>query len=313
MLLLQDCFRKFNSYLRLERDYSKATIISYRRDFADFLEFLEYEGIEPELENITTPILRDFITYLVERKDLSPNSIRRKFHSLRSFFKFVTSQEYIVKNPSLPILPPKKKLVIPVYLPEEDLRALLDAPTKDRSRRTWFRDKLILETFAFTGIRRQELLDLEWRDVNFNEGTMKVRGGKGDKDRILPLPPSLQQGLEAYKSVQTVTDMTPVFLSVNNKRITSTPLQQMFKHYIKVAGLEGKGYSIHKLRHSYATLLMQQGVDLVSIQELLGHSDINATRIYLHTDANRLRDSMMKHPLLEGHHSNLFNTVSHGH
>ncbi len=297
-MLLEAVFKKFSSYLRLERDYSKATVVAYRRDFQDFLNFLSKEDIEPELEIITTPILRDYITYLSEEKSSSPNSIRRKFNSLRSFFKFATTQEYILKNPTLPVVPPKKKRVLPIYIPEDELRSLLDAPTKKGRSRTWLRDRLILQTFAFAGLRRQELIDLNWGDISFREGTMRVRG-KGDKERLVPLPPQLLRDLEMFKSMQDVTDLTPVFRSVNGKRLTPWPLRRLFARYIKLAGLEGKGYTIHKMRHSYATLLMQQGVDVMTIQELLGHADLTATKIYIHTDTRHLKDSVMKHPLLQ--------------
>ncbi|WP_029419964.1 tyrosine-type recombinase/integrase [Alicyclobacillus macrosporangiidus] len=298
-MLLEDVFKKFTSYLRLERDFSKATVIAYRRDFHDFLEFLSRENIDPELENITTPMIRDYVVYLSEEHNLSPNSIRRKLNSLRSFFKYATTQEYISKNPALPVVPPKKKKVLPVYIPADELRKLLNAPMQQGRSRTWLRDKLILETFAFTGIRRQELINLEWRDINFREGTLKVRSGKGDKDRLIPLPPQLLRDLEMFKSMQDVSDFTPVFRSVNGRRLTPWPLRRLFERYIKLAGLEGKGYTIHKMRHSYATLLMQQGVDVTTIQELLGHADLTATKIYIHTDAVHLRNSIMKHPLLQ--------------
>ncbi|MBX6354063.1 MAG: tyrosine-type recombinase/integrase [Thermoflavifilum sp.] len=297
-MLLEDAFRKFVSYLRVEKDCSKATVVAYRKDFEDLLEFLHDQRIQPELETITTPLLREFVTYLAEQRNLSPNSVRRKINTLRSFFKFAHTQEYIDKNPILPIVPPKKKHTLPIYIPEDELQRLLAAPLSPPRTRNWFRDKLILETFAFTGIRRQELINLEWQDINFHEGTLKVRSGKGDKDRIIPLPPSLLRDLEVLKSMHPVTDRSPVFRSAGGGRISPWPLRRMFEFYIRKAGLGGKGYTIHKLRHSFATLLIQQGVDVVSVQELLGHADITATKIYVHTDAGHLRRSVLRHPLL---------------
>jgi len=227
-MLLPDCHKKFLSYLRLERDFSKQTVVSYRIDFNHFLTFLEKQSIAPELESITTPIIREFITYMAHDLDFSPNSIRRRIHSLKSFFKFCMTQEYIEKNPTLAVSVPKKRQVLPVYISEEDLKKLLQAPLENGLRRTRIRDWLILRTFALTGLRRQELLNLEWRDIHFRDGTLTVRSGKGDKDRMIPIPPPLIADLQMFKDLNDVTDYTPVFRSVTGKKLGPRPLSAMF-------------------------------------------------------------------------------------
>ncbi|MCL6577542.1 tyrosine-type recombinase/integrase [Kyrpidia sp.] len=297
---LEDCHKKFLSYLRLERDYSKLTIKSYRTDFRHFLDFLEKKGIDPELENVTTPIIREFILYMAEDLGFSPNSIRRRIHSLKSFFKFCQTQDYIEKNPALAVQVPKKKRVLPIYITRDDMDKLLRAPLEMGSSRTRIRDWLILQTFAQTGIRRQELINLEWRDIDFRECTLKVRSGKGDKDRIIPIPPQLAADLQMFKNSQgkSVTDRTPVFRSATGKKLGPRPINTIFDKYVRLAGLEDKGYTLHKIRHSFATFLLQQNVSLVEIQELLGHADISSTRVYLHTDARHLREAVMKNPIL---------------
>ncbi|MCL6633240.1 MAG: tyrosine-type recombinase/integrase [Alicyclobacillus herbarius] len=299
-MLLVDCHKKFLSYLRLERDCSKLTIISYRIDFWHFLDFLEHESVEPELENITTPLIREFITYMAQDLGFSANSIRRRIHSLKSFFKFCQSQEYIDKDPTLGISVPKKRQTIPVYITQEDLETLLRTVLEQGSPRTRVRDWLILRTFALTGIRRQELINLEWRDISFRDGTLTVRSGKGNKDRVIPLPPELITDLRMFKDAQSgpITEHTPVFRSVTGKKLGPRPVNTMFEKYVKFAGLEGKNYTLHKIRHSFATFLLQQNVSLVEIQELLGHADISSTRVYLHTNPSRLKNAVLKNPIL---------------
>ncbi|QQE77302.1 tyrosine-type recombinase/integrase [Alicyclobacillus sp. SO9] len=295
---LDDCHHKFLQYIRLELDYSKATVISYRTDFRQFFGFLESQGSCPEIEDITTPMIREYIYFLSEDRGLHPNSIRRKIHSLSSFFKFCYTEEYISKNPMLRVTAPKKRQPVPIYLPAPDLQKLMDAPMAKGKERTKLRDTLILKTFVFTGIRRSELLKLNWEDIDFIDQTVKIHG-KGSKERLIPLPPQLVAELQIYKDSQRVSLASPVFRSVTGRRLSGRILSEMFHRYERKAGIEGKGYSIHKMRHSFATLLLQSDVSVVEIQKLMGHSDISSTLIYAHTTAQRLQDAVQKHPLLD--------------
>ncbi|QQE77267.1 tyrosine-type recombinase/integrase [Alicyclobacillus sp. SO9] len=298
-MLLVDCHKKFLSYLRLEKDYSKETVKSYRIDFNHFLKFLDKENAEPELEKVTTPMIRDFITYMAHDLGFHPNTIRRRIHSLKSFFKFCMTQEYIEKNPTLAVSVPKKRQALPIYISQDDLMQLIQAPLEYGGQRTRIRDWLMLRTLALTGLRRQELLNLQWRDVCLRDSNILVRNGKGDKDRLIPIPSALVDDLRMYKDMRVTTDYAPVFPSVSGKRLGPRPLSSMFTKYVHLAGLDGKHYSPHKIRHSFATFLLQKNVSLIEIQELLGHADITSTRIYLHTNSNRLKDAVMSNPILE--------------
>jgi site-specific recombinase XerD len=295
---LEDCHHKFCMHMRLERDCSKQTIISYRTDFRQFLSFLELKGIPSDIESITTSVVRDYIFYMAEERGLDRNSIRRKIHSLRSFFRYACREEYVEKDPTLRIAVPKKKKPIPIYLSAEDLQKLIEAPMSVGKERTKLRDTLILKTLAFTGIRRSELVGLNWGDIDFNSQTMKVHG-KGDKERVIPLPPPLCAELDMYRQLKGASSTSPVFTSITGRRLTGRIITELFHRYEKKAGIDGKGYTVHKIRHSFATLLLQNNVSVVEIQKLMGHSDISSSLIYLHTTAQRLQDAVQKHPLLD--------------
>jgi site-specific recombinase XerD len=293
---LENLFRDFTDYLISERNSSKLTIEAYKRDFNIFLTFLSINSIEKNIDFINTQIIRRYISYMKDTKSYSSATIRRKINSLRSFFNFLMSQEYITKNPMAPVSAPKKPDIIPIYLPVKDLNRLLSMP-EIHSRDNKLRDKLILELFAFTGIRRQELINLNYSNVDFANQTITVRCGKGQKDRIIPITEPLVTDLWDYLQFRLPLINEALIISSNGNRISVTALEQLFRRYVQLAGLSGKGYTIHKLRATYASLLLQNGCDLISIQQLLGHKDLNSTRVYSHTSVEHLKSAVQKHPL----------------
>lgn len=295
-MLLEDCFKEFIDYLKSEKNASKYTIENYTSDFDIFLHFLLSQGIEPGIDTITPPILRRYIAYLKNDKDYMVETIRRKIHSIKSYFNFLYSQEYISKNPTAGIHAPKSPDRLPIYLDANELKKLIAATMKHPSENS-LRNKCAIETLIFTGLRRSELLFLDWDDIDFKSNTIKVRCGKGKKDRIVPISEPLISDLWAYLQSRLPLKNNAVFISSKGTRMSTTPLNQMFKRYLKISGLDGKGYTIHKLRHSYASLLLQNGADLKSIQELLGHSDMNSTKIYAHTNMTHLKEQVRKFPL----------------
>lgn len=293
---METCFKSYVGYLRAEKDASERTVSSYAQDFDIFLYFLDKEGISHTIEKVTTVIIRRYIVFLKADKEYSVESIRRKINSLRSFYKFLLSQEYIEKNPMAPITAPKRPERLPIYLKTEEIKQLISMPFK-YSADNKLRDKCMIETFVFSGVRRSELLALNWQDIDFGQNTITVMNGKGKKQRIIPITEPLISDLWAYLQTRLPLQDNAVFISSNGTRLSVTALSQLFQRYLKLAGFKGKGYTIHKLRHSYATLLLQNGVDLISIQHLLGHSDLNTTRVYTHTDMNYLQNEVKKFPL----------------
>lgn len=291
-----ETYQEFINYLSAEKDISTSTKVNYSSDFDIFLKFLHQNGLKPELQTITTPIIRKYLSYLKITKSYSNNTMRRKIHSLSSFFKFLIEQEYIEKNPMLPVHAPKLEQKLPIYLKENEIKKLISMPFK-HSRNNQLRDKCILETLAMTGIRRQELLGLDWQYIDFGTKTITVINGKGKKQRVIPITDPLVSDLWAYLQTRLPLTSNAVYLSGEGNRLSTTAIEQLFKRYISLAGLNGKGYTIHKLRHSYASLLVQNNVSILSVQQLLGHSDLNSTKIYSHVNTNFLREEVKKFPL----------------
>lgn len=296
MYNIEDLFDEFLNYLKAEKNASKSTITSYSTDFFVFLTFLKNNKITLDVEKIRTPDLRRYITHLKIEKKYKVRTIRRKIHSLSSFFKYLLEMEYIMKNPMLPIHAPKEPDQVPIFIAEEDLKKLVNAPMKYKSE-TSLQDKVILEMLIFTGVRRSELLSLNWEDVDFKNNTLTVKKGKGNKERIIPLLSPLDEDLWNYLQTRLPLKNNAIFISSTGNRLSITGLQTLFRKYIKLSGLEGKGYTIHKCRHSFATLLIQNGADLLSVQKLLGHEDLNTTKVYTHLDMNHLSKAIKKFPL----------------
>lgn len=290
------CFKDYKNYLKSEKDASPLTLISYSTDFDLFLYFLVSEEIPRRTSKITTSVIRRYINFLKIDKGYSTETLRRRINSLRSFFNFLISQEYIDRNPMAPINAPKRADQLPIYLQENEIKRLITMPFL-HSADNKLRDKCIIETLVFTGVRRSELLSLNWQDIDFGAQTIKVLKGKGKKQRMIPITEPLVTDLWAYLQTRLPLTDNAVFISSNGTRLSVTALSQLFRRYIKLARLDGKGYTIHKLRHSYATLLLQNGADLISIQQLMGHGDLNTTKIYTHVDTNHLSEQVKKFPL----------------
>lgn len=292
---ISEQFEEFIDYLSAEKNISNHTKANYTSDFKIFLNFLYINGIKPDLQTITTPIIRKYLAYLKNEKDYKNQTMRRKIHSLSSFFKFLLEQEYIEKNPMNPVHAPKLEGRIPIYLSKEEVELLISTAMK-YGKENALHDKCFLKTIAFTGMRRQEALALNWEDIDFGKSVVKIKKGKGKKERIVPLPESLSSDLWAYLQTRLPLSTQAVFISNAGNRLTPSPAQSRFNKYIKKAGLSDKGYTLHKLRHSYASLLIQNNADLLSVQKLLGHSDLNSTKIYTHVNTEHLKKQVDKLP-----------------
>lgn len=291
----ENYFDDFIAYLKSEKDVSRHTITNYTNDFKQFLSFFESSGIQPRLNFITTPIVRRYMASLKIEKEYAVYTIRRRIHSLSSYFKFLVEQEYLIKNPMLPIHAPKQPDVIPKFLSIEEIELLLSMPSKhspDHSLRNIF----ILETFIYTGIRRQELLGLNWEDIDFGEKTIRVRKGKDKKQRIIPIKEPLLSNLWKYLQSRLPLSNNAIFISCYGNRLSVTALQQMVRRYMKILGFDKKGYTIHTLRHTYASHLALNGASLLTIQKLLGHDDLNSTQRYAHINTDHLRTEVEKLP-----------------
>ena len=279
----------FINYLQFEKRYSSHTIIAYKNDLDQFVQYcIEMIGAF-NINTVDTKILRGWIVSLMEQ-DLSARSVNRKVTTVKSFFKYLMKEQIVDINPTMHLTLPKVRKKLPNFVEENNLHHLLDDGFFENNF-TGIRDKLIITLLYGTGIRLAELLKLREIDFNKNEYSIKVLG-KRNKERIIPYPKSINKLLELYVQVrnETVGSLTErLLVTENGKPVYEKLIYRVVKNNLgKVTLLEKK--SPHVLRHTYATHLLNNGADLNAVKELLGHSNLAATQVYTHTTFERLHE-----------------------
>jgi integrase/recombinase XerC len=301
----------FLEHLEKERDLSRHTIVAYGRDLQYFSEFLAgYYGVAAwSWQGIDRSVIRGFLAHLAKR-GLSKRSTARILSAVRSFFRFLHRNEVVDANPARATGSPKLERYLPRYLARSQAGSLFEhAHTKAQGGKfDDVRNLAILELFYSTGMRLSELTGINRSDLDLINQTVKVRG-KGRKERIIPLGDHAQLACRNYeakrdemlrqlsRSVKPASvDRTAFFLSRAGRRIATRTVQTLVTRLLSAVD-EGEGLSVHSLRHSFATHLLDAGADLRAVQELLGHASISTTQIYTHTSVERLREVYMKaHP-----------------
>jgi integrase/recombinase XerC len=286
--------QNFIDYLKFEKRYSSHTIRSYYDDLEQFFRFIELKFGEMQLGTISSPIVRSWLADLKENK-ISSKSINRKISSLKSFFKFCVRSSLVDKTPMSAINSLKVNKRLPAFVEVRDIYTLLDTVEFPESLKG-HTDKLAIQIFYNTGIRLSELVNLKENMVN--NGALKVIG-KGNKERIIPINNELLSNIQFYvarkRDLETF-DSTYLLVNEKGKRLYPKYLYLAVKKYLsQVTTLTKK--SPHILRHTFATHLTNNGADLNSVKELLGHSNLAATQIYTHNTIEKLKDVHKKaHP-----------------
>ena len=297
---------KFLYYEEVITGKSYNTIKSYKKDIMQFIDYLnEYEEID-EFENVETITFRSFIAYLNstskenndERKVVSKRSINRKISALRTFFKYLQEKKIVKTNKVNYITMHKFEKELPNVLGREDINKLRDAV--NTSKITGIRDRLIIELLYSSGIRASELIDLNEYMINIEERELRVIG-KGNKERITFFSENSKKWLEKYieekKKKYSNYTKDVVFANSKGEKLTTRSLRRLIADYAKKAGLQ-KEVTPHVFRHTFATELLNNGVDIRYLQELLGHSSISTTQVYTHVSKALLKDVYMNtHPL----------------
>ncbi|ASI79143.1 tyrosine recombinase XerC [Bacillus cereus group sp. Bc002] len=286
----------FVGYLQIERNYSKYTIASYQNDLEHFVQFMEREGISSFLD-ITYADVRLYLTTLHDEK-LARKSVARKVSSLRSLYRFLMREGYRKDNPFALASLPKKELSIPKFLYAEELEELFEV--SDAGTPLGQRNQALLELMYATGIRVSECVNLQLTDIDFAVGTILVMG-KGKKQRYIPFGSYAQDALITYiengrkqLAKKTEEQSHMVFLNAKGTPLTSRGVRYVLNELIKKASLTMR-ISPHMLRHTFATHMLDEGADLRTVQELLGHENLSTTQIYTHVSKERLRSVYMKH------------------
>lgn len=278
--------------LRIERNYSENTIESYRIDLMQYATFLnKYEYVN-DVSDILDFHIERFIRSL-KKKDLSKTSISRKISAIKSFHKYFYIDEKVTDvNPSSQITKPKRSLHLPDYLTIEEIDKMLDSI--DTSSVIGLRNKALMEILYASGMRVSELCDLEISDVHLNEKYIRVIG-KGNKERIVPIGDNAVYWVRKY--ITDSRDKIPhkpggtLFINYKGDKISRQSIWKIVKKIASDVGIE-KEIKVHTIRHSVATHLLQNGVDLRYIQEFLGHEDISTTQIYTHIGIEELKEKI---------------------
>lgn len=279
----------FFDFLQFERRYSRHTLLSYRTDLGQFAVFVKGAYELTDTAEATHPLIRDWVVSLMEQ-ELDPRTVNRKIACLRSYYKFLLRAGRIASNPMLRIKAPKMAQKLPEFVPEESLNGLLNsfAFGDDFAGR---RDQLMLEMLYGTGIRLSELIGIQPEDVSLPARTVRVTG-KGNKQRVVPLNPTLVVVLEKYQA-RRAHEFGPVpgplLLTDKGEPLYEKLVYRTVKYYLSQITTSTAQQHPHALRHAFATHLLGKGADLNAIKELLGHASLAATQVYTHLSVERLK------------------------
>lgn len=282
-------FEPFTDYLKLEKNYSALTVKAYRSDLESFLSFIQDEYDANSIDNVNYSQIRSWIVFMVE-SGLSNRSVNRKVSALNTYYKFLLKIKSIEVNPLAKHKALKSKKKIQVPFSEVEIKTVLDDLNFGEDFES-LRNRLIIELFYSTGIRRIELVELKLSSLNFNTNTLKVLG-KRNKERIVPLLSSVvetaKKYLESREELDFLRGLDNLFLTKKGVKIYETLVYRIINEYFSLASSKVKK-SPHILRHSFATHLLNQGADLNAVKELLGHSSLAATQVYTHNSIAELK------------------------
>ena len=266
------------------KNFSPLTVKSYREDLTEFLHFCDARG-QNKLRNFTSSTLRAFLAAVQTQRNPSRNTLLRKIASLRSFASYLLEQGELLRNPFKLLPAPKRQRILPKFLTVPETEKLLETATHTRMAP---RDRALFELLYSSGLRRSEITGLKIQDVDFFNGLVKVFG-KGSKERFVPVTDEALAALKDYLACrQNPQPQDPLFLNSRGKALTGDGLAYIFKNTAIAAHLARK-VTPHSLRHSFATHLLNNGCDLRSLQEMLGHKSLAATQVYTHVSVEKLK------------------------
>ena len=277
---------QFILYIDKERKFSKNTIRGYKKDLIQFDEFLSKYDTSLNFLNIDKTAIQFYIQNC-SKKNMADKTLLRKVSTIKSFFRYLTQENLIDYNISNLIPSPKVAKKIPHYLSKNKIKELMSLP--DLSTKKGLMHKSILEIFYSTGLRISELAEIKTKNLDLNKNILKVLG-KGNKERIVIIGKIASESIKNYLRVSKNSDNIYLYPSSNkmNSHISVSYVYKMVKKYLsKITNNEKM--SPHSLRHSFATHLLNNGADLMSVKELLGHDDLSSTQIYTHISTDKIK------------------------
>ena len=318
---LPQFLRDYASYMSVIKGNSEKTVCEYLMDLRTFFRFMimRDRGVELEddefekivisnlkidnVEKVSAQNIIDFLMYIGFQRNNSNTTRMRKLSALKSFFHYAYGKRHLITtNPTAEIDAPKKNHALPKYLSKDECLRLLEAVRSDKDSKTQQRDYTIITLFLNTGMRLSELVGLNLESIDSELNYLKVVG-KGNKERIIYLNKSAKKSLADHLKIRlnpryVRTSSNALFISRLETRISPKTVQWMVGKYLELAGLGSKGMSVHKLRHTAATLMYQSGnVDIRVLKDILGHEQLNTTQIYTHVVNKNMENAMHENPL----------------
>lgn len=289
--------QKFFDYLKYEKKYSPKTILSYENDLNGFSEYYFAENNSTRISEARKTDLRNYLMHL-SQSGLSGRSINRKISSLKSYYKYLLKIEEIEQSPAATLSTLKHNNKVRIPFSEEEIQKLFGTEGVFEDGFEGRRDRLILELFYQTGMRRAELIGLKTGDIDFAEKRIRVFG-KRSKERLIPVGDGLCERLAAYmkeRDLEYETSSELLFLTKNDKALADKFVYKLVNNYLSIVSTK-MNKSPHILRHSFATHLLNHGANLNAVKELLGHSSLAATQVYTHSGIEQLKEVFNKaHP-----------------
>lgn len=287
---MDDEIKEFLDYLEFEKKFSLYTVDNYDKDITEFKEYLVMNNIN-SFKKVDYSLVRKYLVFLYEKKYKNA-TICRHISSLRSFYKYLLGNKLINKNPMELISLPKKEQRLPNFLYYNDLEKLLETP--DQSTNMGLRDELIFEILYSTGVRVSELVNIKIKDIDFENKSIRIFG-KGKKERIVLFG---DQALNLIKIYLAKRNFNSEYLILNNRgnKITTRGVDLIIHKNSLKSGLKNK-ITPHTMRHTFATHMLNDGANLLTVQELLGHENLKTTQVYTHVSNERLRNVYLNaHP-----------------
>ena len=279
---MEDSIKKYISYIKNVKNYSNYTIINYEKDIEQFLDYLETKKIT-SFKNVSYEVLREYLVYLNNAK-YKNKTISRIISTLRSLFNYLESEKIIDINPTILISNPKKEIRLPEFLSINEIEQLINIKIENKYD---LRNILIIELLYSTGIRVSEAINIKTNDIDEYNKRIKVLG-KGNKERYVLYGSKFEELYNEYKKTFSDINNNYLLLSHNNKKLTESMVRKILNKVALKANLNKHIYP-HMLRHTCATHMLNNGAELLSVKELLGHKNISTTGIYTHVTNDRLR------------------------
>ena len=290
-VLFKEAIDEFLTYLLVELNRSPYTCSGYQKDLHIFTEFLQKKGVAGlTIEELNPELLGEYLRYLTRDRESKANTVRRHVTSLKSFCSFLVDCEYLDQNPAANLPRPRIPQKLPRHLQRAEVDRLFDAVPEDESPAK-LRDKTLFFFLYYSGVRVGELVNVRTKDLDFESGFIKIIKGKGNRFRKIPLHDRLKGQLEKYLAGAAELAGEYLFCNRKGKRISTDYVHHIIGEYALKAGLKSR-VTPHMLRHSFATHLYRENVDIKTLGKLLGHAEIRTTTVYTHVELKYLREAV---------------------